>query len=187
MISREFINDWVPNSMKVVNTIMMCVRDFLEITTFITFWVIMVDQSHSMEGLVNISNIMYNKSEGKWLLVIFIFEIFLDNFDILSVFRWTVTFEEFDQGIESHINLLRRWFEVWEVFFGSTLIKVWLVDEMPAWLPSHALTLDFICKSCTFSERMVFLWFDQWWVLFTLRKRLENIEGFLKSSRSVLF
>ena len=51
--------------MKVINTIIMCVRDFLEIATFITFWVIMVDQSHSMEGLVNIPNIVDNKSEGK--------------------------------------------------------------------------------------------------------------------------
>ena len=51
--------------MQVINTVMMCVRDFFKIATLITFWVVVIDQSHSMQGLMNISNVVDNKSESE--------------------------------------------------------------------------------------------------------------------------
>ena len=87
-----------------------------------------------MKRLMDVSGIMDNKSQGKGLGVIIIWEGFANFLDIDSVFHTLVTFEEFSESVKSIANFDILYFEV-EIREFATLVKVGLIDEMPVTLP----------------------------------------------------
>jgi len=84
--------------------------------------------------------------------------------DLASGVRCLVSFllvEPVDDFVESLGDIVLIWGELRIVIDGSSLIEVWLVDEMPALLVGTSFVLDVIGKSGTF---------DEWVVIFFGRK-----------------
>ena len=127
----------------------------LVVTTRISMGVVIINKSCSVKWLMNISNVMDDKSESKRLLICQKGECCRDLLVVSSCSVIASLSEEVSQSIES-LNIVFNISNKSRVISNgfAFLVNVRLVNEMPSRLPFVTQTLDHISKSSTFNERV---------------------------------
>ena len=108
--------------------------DVLVIATSITLWVGAVDLRDGMERLMDVSNVVDDQTEGEGFLILSVAEVVSNLLDVVAVILCDSALEEANQVSQGIDHVILRWSEV-IVIEGATLVKVWLVYEMPVCLP----------------------------------------------------
>jgi hypothetical protein len=129
----------------------------LTVTTSITCGVGAVNCGNSVEGLMDVTNVVDNKAQGKGASISLIGEVRLDGLVVIATLVIsTVVREPCGEVFERVKDLISIVGEV-EVGKRATLVKVGLIDEVPAGLESISFSLNVIAKSGAFGEGVTVL------------------------------
>ena len=131
------INNIVPNGMEFVGSIVVLEGEI--IATFIALWKVSGVSIRAMEGLVNITHVMDNESEGHRFSFNFTISVFHNSLISKSV-----------RDIFAHKPVVDLWHNSGDVLLVERVLHIgclgfiteeWLIIEMPVRLPSSASSL----------------------------------------------
>lgn len=155
-VTSVLVDDGIPNSVEVTSTVL--VGDPLRVTTAVTRWELGVDLSGSVEWLMDVTNVVDNKSEGEGASVVLVGEV---SVDLVIVVGALVTILQVgcqvSDGIRNEVIIHIEGV----VIKRTTFIKIWLVNEMPSRLERVTLTLDVVSESGAFNKGVVTLVFSK--------------------------
>ena len=129
--------------------------DPFRVATAIALRVLIVDLRHSVEGLVDVADVVDHEAQRERLLFVFILEPTLDLADVRGRFGDNVTPEPCSQVGERVDDIDVAHLEVGIVLQARAwLIQVRLIDKVPVALRAVALALDIVSESGAFGERV---------------------------------
>jgi hypothetical protein len=153
------VGNGVPHSVQVVSTVNG--GKFLTVTTSITTGVVAVNFGNSVEGLMDVTNVVDNKAQGKGTSISFIWEVRLYGLVVVATLVIsTVVGEPCGEVLERIKDISGVKLEA-EVIKRATLVKVGLIDEVPAGLETVTISLDVIGKGGALCDGVVFLAFGE--------------------------
>lgn len=131
--------------------------DVLGGATSVTGRVLRVDECGRVQGLVHITDVVNDHSEGKGALVGLVAEFVSNLLGVGGLRGADLVLQELGVGVKGLDDISIRLGEA-EVIEGSALlIKVGLVDVMPVALEGVSLALDVVGKGGALSEGVVLL------------------------------
>lgn len=146
------VDNRVPEGVEVADTVF--VGDPIAVTAAVTLGELIINLRGGVQGLVDVTDVVDDETEGKRALVLLIGKAVLNLRDIGTVGN-VFAFEEGSQvgkGI-NHVDVTHL-----KVRIGggvTAVVVVGLVDKVPVALEFVALALDVVGKGCALSERMV--------------------------------
>lgn len=123
-----------------------------EVSTSISLGILRVNSASCVEWLVNVSNIVDKKSESVRLCLLFIADMRLDGLIHEGVLVTFISEDPVDDSGDDLSNVFLIEFKVWVVVYGTALIKVGSINEVPSALPGAALCLDLVGKGGALNE-----------------------------------
>jgi len=181
LVAAVLVQDRVPEGVKVADTADAGVNPF-GVATPVALGVLCVDLSDSVEGLMEVTYEVDDKTEGERLLVGHFGEIGGDLGNV-GAGGHIFTLEESGEVSQSVQNVSRGLHKEGVILNGATVRQVGLVDEMPAALEGVALALDVVGEGSALSEGVVQLVLGQFGV--RLSQRGENGQGGVESGGGV--
>mmetsp|Transcript_14374 Transcript_14374/g.17151 ORF Transcript_14374/g.17151 Transcript_14374/m.17151 type:complete len:283 (+) Transcript_14374:303-1151(+) len=153
------VDDGVPDGVEVLDAVDAWV-DPLGVATAVALGVLVGDARDSVEGLVNIANVVNDEAESEGNLVFLVIEALLDLVDV-GVAGHVLALEEVSEGLKGvkHVSLAHL--EVGVVLDGATVSDGRLVDEVPVALPGVALALDVVTEGGALGEGVLAILLDE--------------------------
>jgi hypothetical protein len=173
----EEVDDRVPHWVQVLSLING--GDFEEVSTSVTLGVGVVNSGWGVEWLVDVSQVVDQKSQGIWLCLILITNVW---FHSLVDERALVVSSAREPVLDSRnhsADIFLIELKSWEVRNGAALVKEGGVNEVPAGLPRTSLGLDFVGEGGALYERV--LTFEVGHAGLSLRVDLQEVVGSIKS------
>ena len=133
-----------------------------EVPSLITFWILIINTSCSMERLMNITNIMNKVSQRNWFANISgirCFAILHDSLVYIGELKSWISSQPRDDFRNCLCNVMLIFNKTCEICLISTLVKIWLINKVP-WdivSASFSIFLYLISESCTFNKRIISL------------------------------
>lgn len=156
LVASVLIYHRVPNGMEVEDGSARVCWNFLSIPTLVTSWEAVIDLSYTVEGLVDIADIMNHESESDGALVFCGREVLRD---LTYVFRRRgILFSLQESGQISHCmnDIDVRDNKIWEVLNRSAeLVQVRLVHVVPRGLPGSPGSLYIVSEGSALSESVI--------------------------------
>lgn len=150
----EKVNHWVPNRMQVFGPFMT--RYLNKVAASITLRIFRVNSANSVEGLMDVTDVMNKESQSIWesFFIREMRKLFhhgdIDNILLIVFFLG----ERINQGRNDYLNWDLVELELRVILNRVSFIQVRSVNKMPSSLKSSSLSLDFISKSGAFNERI---------------------------------
>ena len=123
------VDNFVPNTVQVFGAIMRL--NWEAISSLISSWVFRVHSGGRVEWLMQISNVVHQKSDGSgqigflgvaWLSILL---------NLLSIVVLLILVEPVDDTLDGLRAIMWWEIEFWEISQASTLIEVWSILEVP--------------------------------------------------------
>jgi hypothetical protein len=181
-VSAEIVGNWIPHGVKVWGS--ADVREIFIVTATVTSVVELSNTRHSVERLVDVSNIMDHKAKSKRLSVFKVGEIFNNLFIVCWVRVVSSVHEPHGENGQGVRDVFTIHLEVGEVFKVPALHQVGLVNEVPVWL-ELVFALNLVSKVSTLCEGVLVLTFRNVWEWSLQHSKL--IDGVLKGLRCFSF
>lgn len=146
------MKNWVPKWMKIADWINTC--KFETISTSVSVRVGSSVSAFSVEWLMDVSNIMNQKSEVEAISKI--------PWDCSLVGNWFFSFSIFqstDKFTHYPSNVEFLWMPVW---FCESVIKEWIVNKVPIWLIIPSFWLDFVSKGSALNKWVILFKSSKW-------------------------
>ena len=150
-VSWKFIRNRIPNSMKIANSFKFW--KFYSVTSKVTLWIVIVNSRCSMKWLMNITNIMNQKSHGNRVCILFSTVSLCFNC-VFNVWSSIWIIKPINKTGKSFSYIMSIWFEI-EISECTTLIKIWLINKVPSLLVISTVVFKAVSKSSTLSEWMI--------------------------------
>lgn len=168
----EFVKNFVPNGMKLFSSIVTFCWEW--VTSSITCWIFVVNSADAMKWLMDVSKIVHQKSQCVWhsnffwcvgtILPHLVFS------NCLNIKLSIITFSFIKPVCDSSngfSNIVGIWFEI-VVANIRIIVKIWLINEMPARLPASSMIFDIVSK-CDALSKSVLIFSD--WESIVLKNR----------------
>ena len=128
------------------------------VSTLVAFGELVVNSTGTVEGLVNITQVMDNKSQSEGSGIVLIVVVVL-HYGLVSVgvFVTIVIVQEVKELRQDGADIVRFISKVGVGFSITTIIEERVVDEVPLGLPGSTFGLDFVSEGCALNEWIVTL------------------------------
>jgi len=136
------------------------------ITSFITFWIFVINSANTMKWLMNVSQIMHQESNSitqsnvlRWVRSVILHLVFSYGLNHKSVFVVAFLVEPVGDIGNGFGNVVGVRFEI-IVINILIVVQIRLINKMPGRLPLPTMIFDVVSKGNTFSECMLI--FPNW-------------------------